>query len=384
MTLKELSELRRRLRPDKNAISRIYGCYVNSNKEIIACLDESLGNMPQEECEQYLGLLKKALSGGMGRNLIDIVFSTRQVMDSGEHRLLMALRDSELRDADARSRFYQVVLESLDMEDSNYLILLACDTYDVARRGKDGALQADASDEVFRYLVCCVCPVRDGRVELGYFSGDNEFHSCMASQVVAPPELGFLFPAFDDRTANLYNALFYTRKPDQMHHEFIDAVFRTEPPLSAAEQREAFHAALTDALDNSFNLEVVQAIHEQLRARIEQHRESGDPEPLGVSVQEVGRILRDCGVDEGQVDAFREQCGRQFGGDAVLNPENIIDSKRFEIKTAEAAIRIDPECSHLIETGIVNGRKYLLIPAGEGIEVNGTAVAFPAGKAQTL
>ena len=181
MTVKELGELRRRLRPDKNAISRIYGCYVNSSREIISYLDESLGTMPQDESEKYLSLLKKGLSGGLGRNLIDIVFSTAQVMDSDEHRLLTALRDSELKDAEARNRFYQTVIDSLEMEDCNYLILLACDVYDVPHRSKDDELQPNASDEVFRYILCSICPVKDGKSELGFFSGDNEFHSCMAS-----------------------------------------------------------------------------------------------------------------------------------------------------------------------------------------------------------
>ena len=76
MNQKELNEIRRRFKLDKNAISRIYGCYVNSNKEIIAHIDASMGLMSQEEQEMYLGLLKKALSGTLGRNLIDIEFAT--------------------------------------------------------------------------------------------------------------------------------------------------------------------------------------------------------------------------------------------------------------------------------------------------------------------
>ena len=165
MTQKELGELRRRFRPDKNAISRIYGCYVNSNKEVISYLDESLGRLAQEEGEKYLSLLKKGLSGALGRNLIDIVFSTQQVADSDEHRLLRSLRDSHLKDADVRERFYQTVIQSLDMGESNYLILLAHDAYDVPRKGKDDEVQADASDEVFSYIVCCVCPVKDGKLD---------------------------------------------------------------------------------------------------------------------------------------------------------------------------------------------------------------------------
>ena len=202
MNQKEINELRRRFRPEKSAISRVYGCYVNSSKEIVSDLDESLGMMPQEESEKYLSLLKKGLSGSLGKNLIDIVFSTQQVVDSEEHRLLTTLRDSQLKDNEARQTFYRKVIDSLDMGDSSYLLLLTCDSYDVPHRGKDDSLQADASDEVFTYIVCVVCPIKEGKVELGYFPGDNEFH-CAAGQTVAPPELGFLFPAFDDRAANI-------------------------------------------------------------------------------------------------------------------------------------------------------------------------------------
>lgn len=242
MNQKEVSELRRRFRPEKSVISHIYGCYVNGSREIISYLDEPLGMMPGEEAEKYLGLLKKALSGTLGRNLVDIVFSTQQVVDSEEHRLLMALRDSQLKDSAVRQSFYEKIIDSLNLEGSNYLILLAHDAYDVPHKGGDDAVQDDSSDTVFSYIICCVCPVKDGKLELGFFSGENEFHSCVASQIVAPPELGFLFPAFDNRAANLYNALFYSRKEDQLHQEFIDAVFHTEPPMSAAEQREAFES----------------------------------------------------------------------------------------------------------------------------------------------
>lgn len=382
MNQKEVSELRRRFRPEKSAISRIYGCYVNSSKEIISDLDESLGMMPQEEAEKYLSLLKKALSGTLGRNLIDIIFSTQQVADSEEHRLLSALRSTGLKDNEARQAFYRKVIETLDMGDSNYLILLAHDAYDVPHRGKDDELQTNASDEVFSYILCCVCPVKDGKVELGYFSGDNEFHSCVAGQIVAAPELGFLFPAFDDRAANIYNALFYSRNADQIHQEFIDAVFHTEPPMSAAEQKEAFQTSLSDALEGACSMEVVQAVHEQLRAKMEEHKESKSPEPLEVTAQEVGRILQDCGVAEEQVAAFQAKCGERFGAGAVLNPANLIDSKRFEVRTGQVIVSVDPEQSYLLETRMIDGRKYLLIPVDDGVEVNGFSVGVATGKEQ--
>ncbi len=377
MNQKEVSELRRRWRLEKNAVSRIYGCFVNANKEIVADLDESLGMMSQEEGEQYLSLLKKTLSGTLGKNLIDIVFSTQQVMDSQEHRRLMALHSSGLKDNETRQDFYRTVIDSLDMGGSGYLLLLAFDTYDVPRRGRDGELQEDDAQEVFSYFLCGVFPLKLGKPELNYYPGDNEFH-CAASQTVAPPELGFLFPAFDDRAANIYNALFYSRKADELHQEFIDAVFHTEPPMSAAEQKETFQNVLAEALEEGFNMELVQAVHERLTDRIFRHKESKDPEPLALTAREMGSILQDCGVARERVENFQERCGEQFGSDAALSPANLIDAGRFQLKTSQATVSVAPENSYLVETKTINGRKYILVPAEEDVEVNGLAVRFAA------
>ncbi len=370
MTQKEINELKRRFKPEKSGISHIYGCYVNTKGEIVSYIDEALGRMPLDESEKYLGLLKKALSGTLGRNLIDIVFSTEQVADSDEHRLLSALRESELKNGDVRQTFYDTVIDKLDMGDSNYLILLAFDAYDVPRKSRDG--QDQDSDTVFTYIVCCVCPVKNGKPELGFFPGENEFHSFAAGQVVSAPELGFLFPAFDDRAANIYNALYYAKKPDNLHQEFIDAVFHIEPPMSAAEQKETFEGLLTDILEEQGGLEVVQSVHERLRGKLEDNKDSADP--AGVTAGELGDILQECGVDEKRLEAFQAGCAEKFGEHAVLSPGNLIDSGRFEVRTADASISVNPEYSFLVETRVIDGKTYLLIPAGDSIEINGMTV----------
>ncbi len=376
MNQKEVGELRRRWQPDKNSVGHIYGCYVNKNGEILSDLDEPLSVMPQEEAEKYFELLKKSLSGKLGKNLIDIVFSTQQMTGSEEHKLLSALRETELKDNETRQRFYQKAIDSLDM-DSPYLLLMAFDSYDVPYRGKDDNWNVDASDEVFRYFLCCVCPVKDSKTELGYFPGKNEFH-CAAGQVVAAPELGFLFSAFDDRAANLYNALFYSRKPDEIHQEFIDGIFHTEPPMSAAEQKELFQSALTEALEDFCDMETVQTVHSQLAGKINEHKESKNPEPLTMTAGEIAGILRDCDVPQEKIETFQKRYDEEFGAGSAVDPANLVDPGKFEVKTSQATITVDPEYSFLVKTQVIDGRKYLLIPAEDGMEVNGLPVKLGA------
>ncbi len=377
MNLKERNELRRRFSPDRSSIKQIFGCYVNSNREIISWLDLSLGLMGQEESEMYLSLLKKCLSGTFGKNLIDIPFSTRQVMEGEEHRLLMALRQSSLQDGAAREALCRRIIDALDMEETNYLVLLAADAYDVPYKGGDDALQAEASDTVFRYFVCCVCPVKAPGMALRYDTEDKNFHSSSTGYVAAAPELGFLFPAFDDRRANIHNALFYSRSPERLHNAVIEALFCVEPPLSASAQKEIFDAALSDSLAEDCSFDVVQSVHEQMRGRIEAHRESKDPEPLEISISEAAGILTDSGVSEEKTAAFQQTCREQYGERATLRPENIVDAGKFEVTTPEVKITVSPESSYLVETRVIDGRKYILIPAGEGVAVNGVSVHIP-------
>ena len=380
MNQKELGERRRRWKPEKNAVGHIYGCFVNSAREIVADLDESLGLMPPPEAEKYLELLRKALSGTLDKNLIDIVFSTQQVMEGEEHKLLMALRASELKDNALRQRFYEKVISTLDMGDTNYLLLIANDHYDVPHRGKDDLAQEDASETEFSYLVCAVCPVKTGKSELGYFAGDNEFH-CTASHLVSAPELGFLFPAFDDRSTNIYNALFYSRKPAELHQEFIEAVFHTEPPMSAEEQREAFESALVETLGEACSLNVVQGVHERLTARIEEHKERKDPEPLLVTSGDVSAILQDCEVPAEQAQEFRKACEERFGENAALNPANLINPRRVQLKTGKISLSVAPEYSYLVESRVIDGRKVLVIPVEDDLEFNGLPVGVAGEKA---
>ena len=143
MNEKEISEIRRRFRSDTSNITHVRGCYVNERQEIVSEFDQSLALMPQEESENLFAVLRRTLSGTLGKNLIDMPFSTAQVVDSDEHRLLMALRDSALGDEDAVHAFFEKVMESYCPEGTD-LILLAHEPYDVPYRAKDGAKLEDA------------------------------------------------------------------------------------------------------------------------------------------------------------------------------------------------------------------------------------------------
>ena len=373
MTEKEIGEIRRRVRRERSNMTAVYGCFVNDQKEIVTEYRQSTAMMSENEADRYFALMRRILSGTVGKNLLDITFRTAQVADSPEHRLLMELRNSGLKDDDLRLQLYRKIIDTTHL-DTGYLILLGCDTYDVPFKSKDDTTQADNSGEVYTYVMCAVCPVKQTKAALHYVAENKEFHDGGISQVAQAPAMGFLFPAFDNRATNIYNAMFYTHDVKTAHAELIDALFNVEAPKAAAEQKKSFEALLGTSLDSECSMEVVQNIHDQLCQCIELHKESKTPETLKVSKEEVKRALVASGVSEERIAKFSVDYDATFGFEAELHPKNIIDNKKFEIRTPDVSIKVDPARSDLIETRIIGGVKYILICADENVEVNGVSI----------
>lgn len=368
MNEKEVSEIRRRFRADKSNINHIRGVFVNEKKEIVSEFDQSLGMLSEEESGAILSVLKKALSGYIGRNLIDISFSTEQVLNSEEHKLLSTLRSSELRDNDAVHALYEKILPSIEM-DGNYLIMLAYDSYDVFSKSASG--EDGDSSESFSYILCAVCPIKSSKYSLTYYIHENRIRNVCEDAVISAPEFGFMFPTFDDRKTNIYNALYYTKSVSEKREGFINAVFNTELPMPAAEQKETFNSLLAET---ECSFDVVESVHAELSAMIDNHKESREEEPLTVSKTTVKDILRTSGVAEDKLEVFEKKFDESFGENAELSPQNIIDRNKFDLRTADATIKVDPERSEIVETRVINGTKYILIRADSDVEVNGVNI----------
>ena len=379
MNTKEVREIKKRLRPEKDSISRIYGCYVNAAKEIVTTLDLSVGLMEQEEAELYFKLLKKTLSGTLGKNLLDIEFSTAQVENSDEHRLLQGLRSCHLSDEGLRNALYTRIIESLNFGEESYVILLAADSYDIPFKGSDDEVFDDGSSEVFDYILCCICPVKDAKSALRYFAEEHSFRSSSTGHILSAPELGFLFPAFDDRSTNIYNALYYSRNLADIHEDFISGVFQTRKlPMASAAQKQVFGDVLAESLGTDCSLDTVKALHGEIRERMLVHKESKDPEMPEITVNDVDDVLKANGISEEKISAFHEACSSQFSEQDVLNPDNLMEVKKFVMSTPQVKITVDPDYTDHITTELVNGRPCLVIPIEGSVVVNGIEISVAA------
>lgn len=375
MNRKEIAEIKRRLNPEFHNVTCIRGCYVNGSGEVISAFTRSLESMAEEEAEQYLGIFRRVLSGVQGQNLLDIEFSPEQVMRSPEHHLLTRLKDSALKDDDAVSALFQAVIPTLHTED-HALILLMHDGYDVPYRSQDGQRVSEMSTEVFHYVLCAVCPVKLTKPILGYQPETNDFRNRPSDWVVSMPEAGFMFPCFEERAADIYKALFYTRDTADSHEELIRALFDFCPPMPAALQKEAFQTVLESSLREECSLEVMQKVHEQVMEKVEERRQDRHAPPLTLDKYDVKEVLAECGVKPARMETFDAMFDSQFGDQAHLTAVNLISPRQFQVKTPSVVIRVHSDRSDLVETRIIDGLPYILIRAEEGVEVNGVSVSI--------
>ncbi len=371
MNIKDISEIKRTLSAERNAISGVAGCYVNANGEIISKFYQSLGLLYEDEVEKYLSVFKHTLSGSVNRNLFNLSFPSGQVPDGEEYALLNAIKRSELKDKAVLDTFYSKVISSISSQD-NYVILLTHNSYDIPFRSKDGE-NTEARD-IYSYILCSICPVKNKKSGLAYNTEQKLFRGGHGDSSLSAPIMGFLFPAFDDRRTNINSLLFYTKSIKEAYPELTEALFKTGITMPAAEEAQTFRMVVAESLGDDCKFEVAKNVHSKLTEMIEIHKESKDKEPLTISEAEVKFLLEDCGVTKEKIEVFGKNFSSNFKEKSELSPKNIITAGRLEVKTPNVVIKVAPGHGDLIETRNIDGIDYILIRADEGVELNGLNV----------
>lgn len=375
MIRKEINEIKNLFTIEECNIKRLRGCYVDGDKNKITSIDELFLNLPEEEQHKYFEIFRKCLTGTPGRNLVEMEFTENAIKEGNARDKLFCLRDCELSDDKVLESFYDKVIESFDYV-GNYIILVVNQTYDIPLITEDNLELDDASEEVFNYILCCICPVNLSKPGLSYDEKENNFHNNDRSYMVELPELGFLFPAFNLRSEDTDRILLYSKNTDEFHNGFIDTILDCRIPMPATAQKETFQNIVAETLGDDCNIETVKNIHENLTDMIQEKKNSYEPPAL--DKEEVKAIFERSGVSSEKIQSFEENFEKHFENEAVEEQKflaaNILPGKKFEIKTPDVVVKINSDKTDLVETTFIEGNQYLLIRIDEGLEVNGIPV----------
>jgi hypothetical protein len=369
----EVSEIKKQFKHENSSIMKVSGCYVDGEKNIKTKFTQTFLTLPEEETFKYFEIFKKTLSGRIGKNLINMEFPMETEFNGGTQQFLLQLRDSELKDEELLDEFYKKVIDAYDYT-GNYLILMIYAAYDVPGKTSDNIQMEDASDEVYSYILCSICPVKLSKPGLSYNDETNQFQKRIQDWVVSMPENGFLFPTFNDRSADIHSILYYSKDAEELHNEFIDQLLGCRVPLSAGGQKETFQTLIQETLGEECEYEIVRSIHEKLNEIIEEHDEKEVPEPLTLDKSEVKNLFTESGIEEEKLQNFDTNYEKLTGENTSLLAANVTNTRAFEVKTPDVVIKVNPERADLVETKIVDGRRCLVIAINDQVEVNGIVV----------
>lgn len=367
MIKKEIAEIKKQFNKDTNVITRICGCYIDAEKNIKLLSKEAFYSLKEEEAFKYEEIFRKSLSGAIGKNLLNIDIPSAAEELSGAQDFLYRLRNSALEDDDLLDEFYRKIITSYEYPENYYIILIDM-VYDVPGKAKDGMIMEDASDNIYHAILCSICPVDLSKPGLSYDAAKGVIENRVRDRVVGMPMHAFLFPCFNDRSSDIHSVLYYSKKAEEIKPEFIDELFGARPPITAKNQKNIVDNLLLTALGKSCDYDTMSSIQENIIDMIAMNQES--EEPLLLTKNDIMKVMSEAEAPDEAIKCYESMPE----ADIEVLAENIVNKKKFEVKTAGISIKADTDCMHLIKTQIIDGRKHVVIAVDDNLEINGIPV----------
>ena len=330
MTKKDILELKRRMKKEACTFTKLCGCYVDGNKNIILKINETFLNLKDEEFFKYLDIAKKALSGTIGNNLLELEFAPVGEGEDSMQSFLLGIRDSKLKNEALLDRLYEKIIEKYDYT-GNYLILLFHDAYDVVIKTSDNN-KLDESEEVYDYVLCAVCPVELSKAALGYREDENRIGARMRDWVVGMPEVGFLYPAFTDRSTDIHAVMYYTKDAKETHTEFMEEILGCKSRSSGTEEKETFKSVIENVIgDDEQSNEVFIKLQKNLNYMIEEEEalNYGSKEPLMLTNSSVKELMEDTDISD-EIKGKIEKAYDETFGEEPPEAKNLLDKKALD------------------------------------------------------
>jgi hypothetical protein len=328
MNKKDVLEIKRRFKKEACTFTRMCGCYVDADHNKITKISETFLNLDDAEYYKYLDIAKKALSGTIGNNLLELEFPLEEEATGGRQQFLMGLRESKLKNDDLMDTFYDMIIDSYDYV-GNYLILIFHDAYDVITKTSDND-KLDESEEVYEYLLCAICPVNLTKPGLGYREDENRIESRIRDWVVGMPDTGFIFPAFTERSTDIHSVMFYSKNTNEPHSEFMKVGLGCEEKQTSTEKKITFQKIINDVIgdDDDGHLAASDAVHNLLNdVLVENRNEDPDEETIGVELTTdiIKNCLDEIGLDDKSRNVFIEACEEMLPEHTLV--DEVVDEK---------------------------------------------------------
>jgi hypothetical protein len=371
MDKKGIQEIKKCFKKEDCRIDRIRSCFVSEEGEVLSQFSDSFFSLEDEEMHKYCALFKQSLSGKFGRELYTLEFPLSEEETGGKQDSLYRLNESELKEAGLCENFFQKIRESYPVPGKK-LLILAHGVYDVPQKGKDGITMEDASDTVYSFTLFLLCPVSLLKEGLCFDKETDSFIARSEDFVVQKPEISFLYPAFHERSSDIHALLYRAKKREEGLDTLTEELFGIPLPYGEKEQKGQFSALVQEVLKENCNFENVRSLQEELQELKEQGKEEEKEQTLSKS--QLKQLLENAGATEEGLANFSALYDESLGEhNSSFYTENLVNSS-LHLKSENLQLKIKNEVSTILESKIIDGKEYLLLPVSDNLEVNGIPI----------
>lgn len=374
MNKKEIAEIKKNFSDDCGffTMNHVVSAFVDSEKNIKCKTNRLYNTLPAEESELIMIILKKVLSGQIGRNLLEYHFPKEAYQEGGSQKFLYDVLQSRFTVEEIADKFLNTIVEQMEYV-STYAIFAAHCTYSVLKKNKNDDLEED-SELVYNFIVTAICPVNLRIDGLVYNEEANEIEKkANSDRIVELPSDGFLFPVFSDRTPDVNGVMYYTKNAKKPNTSIVDNLLGCEFVMSCQSEKTTFQAILNNVVADELDYSLITSVNEKIQEIVDQN--SHETEIPTIDKNKLSSILWESGVSQEKLEHLPKVYETAMG-DKALTAVNLIDRKTV-LSVPSITVNITKDGVNKVRTEVIDGKKCLIIDLDDPeISVNGISATI--------
>lgn len=187
----DMLELTRRMTVSRTSFNRIAGAYIDDEGYVDGTFNTHFLKLSTKDKQTNINLAKTVPFSKTNEELVEYSFPQNNKQSTGMKQLLLGIRETGLKNDDLLDVFYEKFGEYF-VSSGEYAIYMFHDRYDVPVKAADKERLGE-SEEVYEYMICIACPL-------------------YKEYTLGEPLLGFLYPAFKDRSCDMEHILVYRKE----------------------------------------------------------------------------------------------------------------------------------------------------------------------------
>lgn len=380
MNKKDVANIRRQFKLDNDLmkITDIFNVFVRKeSSEIFHQESQPFPMLDREQQELFLNNFKKVLTGQMDSKLFELKFQPEPTADHGQSILFKGLQASEIEDW--KEQMLYLVEKMFNDVQYTYDVVVTFIRGEYFKPTKMRNEEAEESerDEVYThsFILCSINKTEEPQKALLFDYVEKVFkYNIVVDSIInlTSPVAGFLFPSFNDNSADVNHILYSAGKPNQPDPHFIEDVLNGEMIMTAQEDKVVFEEIVREVVGDQLDTSTLANVYEEINRVMD---ENEDEDPPKLDYKDVERVLKVSGVEGVNTEKVEMAFQKVIDDEKYeIKASNIVPSyksKSIKIDTKVAKISISPQDLKYVKQVNYNGKRCLLIEIDEDAVIEG-------------